>query len=101
VLLQFKVVITISEISHYHPQFLSFVDFNYRSGKLFQFRIIKKYFEVGGLIGFSGKTKRKFDNGIGQNEKSEIEIKHKLKVISLGSLCLSSKISNQPFLRYF
>jgi hypothetical protein len=34
------------------------------------------YFEVGGYLGFSGKTERKFQmtNGIGQNEKSEIEI---------------------------
>jgi hypothetical protein len=30
-------VVLISEISQYHPQFLSYVDFNYRFGKLFKF----------------------------------------------------------------
>jgi hypothetical protein len=33
----FKEVLTISEISQYRPQFLSYVDFNYKFKKLFQF----------------------------------------------------------------
>jgi hypothetical protein len=52
------------------------------------------YFEVGSHLGFSGKTKRKFQmtNGVGQNEKSEFEVYHILKNISLGKSCSSFKI---------